>query len=129
AVAHDAFFLNSGLGENHPKVKALRATKAVYAKQLEEQMASIRSALEKNLKTAQTTRERMDKRLSEINTRQLATKTLSANYVRAKNAYIKERLLLAGIRVRAQTQTMERPMRRIAVRVEQLAVPPSVTAG
>src|SRR6267378_1842455 len=38
AVAQDAFFLNSGLGENHPKVKALRATKAVYAKQLEEQI-------------------------------------------------------------------------------------------
>jgi capsular exopolysaccharide synthesis family protein len=128
AVAQDAFFLNSGLGENHPKVKALRATKAVYAKQLEEQMASIRSALEKNLKTAQTTRERMDKRLSEINTRQLATKTLSANYVRAKNAYIKERLLLDGIRMRAQTQTMELAMPRIAVSVKQVAEPPNFPA-
>ncbi|PYK85639.1 MAG: hypothetical protein DMF47_09555 [Verrucomicrobia bacterium] len=128
AVAQDAFFLNSGLGENHPKVKALRATKAVYAKQLEEQMASIRSALEKNLKTAQTTRERMDKRLAEINTRQLATKTLSANYVRAKNAYIKERLLLDGIRMRAQTQTMELAMPRIAVSVKQVAEPPNFPA-
>ena len=128
AVAQDAFLLNSGLGENHPKVKALRATKAVYAKQLEEQVASIRSGLEKNLKSAQNTREQMDKRLAEVNTRQLTTKNLSANYVRAKNAYIKERLLLDSIRMRAQTQTMELAMPRIAVSVKQVAEPPSLPA-
>jgi len=127
-VAQEAFLLNSGLGENHPKVKALRATKAVYAKQLEEQVVSIRSALEKNLKSAQTTREQMDKRLVEINSRQLATKTLSANYTRAKNAYIKERLLLDGVRMRAQTQTMELAMPRIAVSVKQVAEPPNFPA-
>jgi polysaccharide biosynthesis transport protein len=128
AIAQDAFLLNSGLGENHPKVKALRASKAVYAKQLEEQVESIRSALEKNLKSAQNTREQMDKRLVEVNSRQLATKTLSANYVRAKNAYIKERLLLDGIRMRAQTQTMELAMPRIAVSVKQVAEPPNFPA-
>jgi succinoglycan biosynthesis transport protein ExoP len=128
AIAQDAFLLNSGLGENHPKVKALRATKAVYAKQLEEQVASIRSGLEKNLKSAQNTREQMDKRLVEVNSRQLATKTLSANYVRAKNAYIKERSLLDGIRMRAQTQTMELAMPRIAVSVKQVAEPPNFPA-
>jgi capsular exopolysaccharide synthesis family protein len=128
AIAQEAFLLNSGLGENHPKVKALRATKAVYAKQLEEQVVSVRSALEKNLKSAQTTREQMDKRLVEINSRQLATKTLSANYTRAKNAYIKERLLLDGLRMRAQTQTMELAMPRIAVSVKQVAEPPNFPA-
>src|SRR6202049_575201 len=45
AVAQEASLLNSGLGENHPKVKALRAIKEVYTKQLEEQVGSIRSAL------------------------------------------------------------------------------------
>ena len=30
AVAQEALLLNSGLGENHPKVKAVRATKEVY---------------------------------------------------------------------------------------------------
>jgi uncharacterized protein involved in exopolysaccharide biosynthesis len=72
-VAQEALYLNSGLGENHPRVKALRATKEVYAKQLEQQVSSIRAALEKNLKAAQTTREDMQKRLDEINTRQLAS--------------------------------------------------------
>ena len=128
AVAQEALLLNSGLGENHPKVKALRAQKEVYTKQLEEQVAIIRSALAKNLKTAQTTRGELQKRLDSINNRQLSSKNLNASYTRAKNAYIKEKLLLDSVRTRAQTQTMELAMPRIAVSVKQVAEPPSYAA-
>ena len=128
AVANEALLLNSGLGENHPKVKALRATKEVYTKQLEEQVTNIRSALEKNLLSAQTTRDSMAKRLEEMNQKQLNTKNLSATYTRAKNNYIKEKLLLDGVRTRAQSQTMELAMPRMAVSVKQVAEPPSYAA-
>ena len=128
AVANEALQLNSGLGENHPKVRATRATKEVYTRQLEQQVASIRSALEKNLKTVQATRDEMKKRLEEINAKQLQTKNLSANYARAKNKYIKEKLLFDGVRTRAQTQTMELAMPRIAVSVKQVAEPASSAA-
>jgi succinoglycan biosynthesis transport protein ExoP len=128
AVAQEALLLNSGLGENHPKVKAIRATKQVYTRQLEEQVASIRSALEKNLKSAQSTRDELRKRLEEINAKQLQSKNMSATYTRAKNSYIKEKLLFDGIRTRAQTQTMELAMPRIAVSVKQVAEPPSFAA-
>jgi succinoglycan biosynthesis transport protein ExoP len=128
AVAQEALLLNSGLGENHPKVRAVQATAQVYTRQLEEQVSSIRMALEKNLKSAQATREQLSKRLEEINTKQLATKNLSATYTRAKNAYIKEKLLFDGVRTRAQTQTMELAMPRIAVSVKQVAEPPSHAA-
>src|SRR5207237_6935730 len=63
AVASEALLLNSGLGQNHPKVKAVRATQDVYAKALEAQVSSIRSALEKNLTTAQSTRDQLRRRL------------------------------------------------------------------
>ncbi len=128
AVAQEASLLNSGLGPNHPKVKAVHATQDVYAKQLEQQVSSIRSALEKNLKTTQLTRDQLRKRLDEINAKQLATKNLSANYTRAKNAYIKEKLILDGVRTRAATQTMELAMPRVAVSVKQKAEPPSAPA-
>jgi capsular exopolysaccharide synthesis family protein len=128
AVAQEALLLNSGLADNHPKVRALRAQKEVYTKQLEEQVAIIRSALGKNLKTAQMTRGELQKRLDDINKRQLNSKNLSANYTRAKNAYIKEKLLLDSVRTRAQTQTMELAMPRIAVSVKQVAEPPSYAA-
>jgi capsular exopolysaccharide synthesis family protein len=125
AVAQEALLLNSGFGENHPKVKAVHATQGVYAHQLEEQVSSIRVALEKNLKTAQATRDELRKHLDEINARQLANKSLSANYTRVKNTYIKEKLLLDGVRTRAQSQTMELAMPRVAVSVKQVAEPPS----
>ncbi|PZR78992.1 MAG: hypothetical protein DLM52_01925 [Chthoniobacterales bacterium] len=128
AVAQEASLLNSGLGENHPKVKALRAQKQVFARQLQEQVGIVRSALEKNLKTAEKTRDELRARLNEINEKQLSTKNLSANYTRAKNNYIKEKLLLDSVRQRAQTQTMEMAMPRVAVSVKQVAEPPTFPA-
>jgi capsular exopolysaccharide synthesis family protein len=128
ASAQEALLLNSGLAENHPKVKALRATKEVYTKQLEEQVGIIRSGLAKNLSTAQTTRDELRKRLDQLNQRQLTAKNNSANYTRAKNNYIKERTLLDVVRTRAQTQTMELAMPRLAVSVKQIAEPPSYPA-
>lgn len=128
ALAQEALLLNSGLGENHPKVKALRAQKEVFTKQLEQQVVIIRSALQKNLNTAQTTREELQKRLDGINQRQLSSKDASATYTRAKNLYIKEKMLLDGIRTRAQTQAMELAMPRTAVSVKQVAEPPSYAA-
>ena len=128
AVAQEASMLNSGLGENHPKVKALRAQKSVFTKQLEEQVTIIRSALQKNLNTAETTRDDAQKRLDSINARQLNSKNTGANYTRAKNLYIKEKLLLDGVRSRAQTQTMELAMPRMAVSVKQVAEPASYPA-
>ncbi len=128
AVAQEALLLNSGLGPNHPKVKALRATKEVYTKQLEEQVTSIRSALEKNLHSAQNTKDELSTRLDQINQKQLNSKNLGASYTRAKNTYIKERTLLDGVRTRAQTQTMELAMPRMAVSVKQIAEAPSYAA-
>ena len=125
AVAQEALLLNSGLDENHPKVKALRATKQVYLRQLEEQIAIVRSALQNNLKTAEATRDQLTKRLAEINQKQLSSKNLSANYARAKNSYIKEKTLLDGVRMRAQTQTMELAMPRFAISVKEAAEPPT----
>ena len=128
AVAAEAQLLNSGLGENHPKVKALRATKEVYIRQLEQQVASVRDALARNLNSAKSTRDQLTKRLATINDAQVASKNLSANYVRAKNAYIKEKALRDGVRLRAQTETMEMAMPRQAVSVKQVAEPPSFAA-
>ena len=128
AVAQEALLLNSGLGENHPKVKALRAQKSVYTKQLEEQVVIIRSALQKNLNSARTTLEELQKRLDGINQRQVNSKDTGATYTRAKNLYIKEKTLLDGVRTRAQSQTMELAMPRTAVSVKQVAEPPSYAA-
>jgi capsular exopolysaccharide synthesis family protein len=88
----------------------------------------VRDALLRNLKSAEATRDELKKRLGTINEQQLASKNLSANYTRAKNAYIKEKTLRDGVRLRAQTQTMEMAMPRQAVSIKQVAEPPSSPA-
>ncbi|HEV3393980.1 MAG TPA: polysaccharide biosynthesis tyrosine autokinase [Chthoniobacterales bacterium] len=128
AVAQEALLLNSGLGENHPKVKSLQAARTVYTHQLEQQVGIIREGIQRNLRTAETTRDELKKHLEQINSKQLQNKTLGANYTRAKNAYIKEKMLLDGVRTRAQSQTMELAMPRFAVSVKQVAEPPSYAA-
>jgi polysaccharide biosynthesis transport protein len=128
AAALEASLLNSGLGEMHPKVKALRAQKQVYTRQLEEQVNIVRSALEKNLKTMEKTRDEMRKRLDQLNQNQLSAKNLSASYTKAKNKYIKEKLLLDTVRQRAQAQTMEMAMPRVAVSIKQVAEPSAFPA-
>ncbi|HEX8617414.1 MAG TPA: polysaccharide biosynthesis tyrosine autokinase, partial [Thermoanaerobaculia bacterium] len=72
-----------------------------------------------------TTRDELQKRLDAINQKQLNAKNTSATYTRAKNTYIKEKMLLDGVRTRAQTQTMELAMPRMAVSVRQVAEPPT----
>ncbi len=128
AVAQEAQLLNSGLGENHPKVKALRATKEVYIRQLEQQVTSVRDALQRNLNSAQSTRDQLQKHLADINNAQVTSKNLSADYTRAKNAYIKEKTLRDGVRLRAQSETMEMAMPRQAISVKQVAEPSSFAA-
>src|SRR6202043_3868420 len=88
----------------------------------------VRSGLEKNSKGAQSTRDQLRQRLDEINNKQLTSKNLSASYTRAKNTYVKEKLLLDGVRTRAQSQAMELAMPRFAVSVKQEAEPPSFAA-
>jgi capsular exopolysaccharide synthesis family protein len=124
-VAQEALLLNSGLAENHPKVKSLRAAREVYTKQLEQQIGAIRDGLQRNLNGIQATRDQLRKNLEDTNAKQLKTKNLSANYTRAKNAYIKEKTLLDSVRARAQTQTMEMAMPRFAISVKQIAEPAS----
>src|SRR6202045_1880089 len=61
-VAQEALLLNSGLGENHPKVKSLRAARIVYTRQLEQQVGIIREGIQRNLRTAQATRDELKSR-------------------------------------------------------------------
>ena len=127
AVAQEALLLNSGLGRKPSESESACArTQEVYTKQLEGQVAIIRSGL------AEESEERARRHVTNCASasmkstqRQLDQKNLSATYTRAKNTYIKEKTLLDSVRTRAQSQTMELAMPRMAVSVKQVAEPPS----
>ncbi len=110
ASSEEARMLQSGLGVNHPTVKSLRAKKDVMAKQLEQQIGSLRSSLEANLNIANASLIELEKRLTEAKDNQQDAKTRAAGYYDAKNSYIQAKSVLEAAIMRLQTEKMNRNM-------------------
>ncbi len=110
ASSEEARMLQSGLGVNHPTVKSLRAKKDVMAKQLEQQIGSLRSSLEANLNIANASLIELEKRLNEAKDNQQDAKTRAAGYYDAKNSYIQAKSVLEAAIMRLQTEKMNRNM-------------------
>ena len=110
ASSEEARMLQSGLGANHPTVKSLRAKMDVMAKQLEQQIGSLRSSLEANLNIANSSLIELEKRLTEAKDNQQDAKTRAAGYYDAKNSYIQAKSVLEAAIMRLQTEKMNRNM-------------------
>ncbi len=107
AVAEEARLLNSGLGENHPRVRALRAQKAVYSAQLEEQLRALRDALARKATLSENTLAALKNQLGESRTNFQGVKSKSATYTEAKNKYINAKEVLKASETRYYTARMQ----------------------
>jgi capsular exopolysaccharide synthesis family protein len=108
--SEEARMLQSGLGVNHPTVKSLRAKNEVMAKQLQQQIGSLRTSLQANLNIAQSSLKELENRLTEAKTAQSDSKTRAAGYYEAKNNYIQAKNVLEAAVMRLSTETMQRKM-------------------
>jgi uncharacterized protein involved in exopolysaccharide biosynthesis len=106
--------LNSGLGVNHPDVKAAQAEIDTIEGQLRKQIESIRKGLATQLAIAQDSLKAMESNLTNSQTEQQTKKTASARYLDAKYKYIEERKLLEAAKSRLSSESMERTMPRNA---------------
>jgi succinoglycan biosynthesis transport protein ExoP len=102
--------LNSGLGPNHPEVKASEAQIETIAVQLRQQMDSLRKGIHTELAIAENALKAMQANLSDSQTEQQAMKTVGAQYLNAKYKYIEARKLLEMAKSRLSTESMERRM-------------------
>jgi succinoglycan biosynthesis transport protein ExoP len=113
--------LKSGLGPNHPEVKALEAQIETIAAQLREQMDSLRKGIHTELAIAENSLKAMQVNLSDSQTEQQAMKTVSAQYLNAKYKYIEERKLLEMAKSRLSTESIERRMPQSAAFIRDTA--------
>lgn len=86
--------LQSGLGSNHPNVKAVRASKEVYATQLTEQVDSIKHSLGIQLEIAQSTLVSVTKQLKDLRGDADSTRTLTNEYNQLRDDYQKAQAVL-----------------------------------
>ena len=94
AVSGEAQLLNSGLGARHPRIVALRATRDVYTRQLEEQIKSIQHSLGIQLEIARSTLASVTKQLDNLRDQQRKNRVDTMDYDRVNDEYIKDKLLL-----------------------------------
>jgi polysaccharide biosynthesis transport protein len=127
-IAEEARLTNSGLGENHPRMKALHAQKEVYTQQLSEQVASLRKSLESRLSLAESTLQTRQAYLKEIQRKHNDAKTLSADYLAAKTDWLQQKKILDSSETRYETQKMEQHLTITPVKIWEKAEP-SIVAG
>jgi len=89
--------LASGLGENHPRVKSLRAQREAYDKLLSEQLVSIRNAETNKLRFERDKLAVLEQQAGEAQNEQIKFKTKIQEYIEAKNAYLQAKGVLQSL--------------------------------
>lgn len=117
--------LQSGLGPRHPTILSLRAKKATYDQQLNDQVASIRRTLAANLEITERSLKVLEEELEKMRTDQRDSKTRNAEYANAKNAFIQAKKVLESAELRLSTETMQRSMPMSPARIWERAEPAS----
>jgi polysaccharide biosynthesis transport protein len=110
ARAEKAKLLSSGLGSNHPDVKALQAQIDTIAEQLRQQIESIRKGFLTQLAIAESSLTAMGVNLQASQIEQQVMKTASARYLDAKYKYIQERKFLEAAKSQLNSESMGRDM-------------------
>lgn len=110
AASEEARMLNAGLGVNHPTIRSLRAKKDVMQGQLSNQIKSLRTSLEANLRIAESSLTELENRLKQTQEDQQGAKTRAAGYYQAKNDYIQAKRVLEAAEMRLSTETLQRTM-------------------
>ncbi len=128
AVSEEARLLSSGLGPNHPRVKALRAQNETVYKQLSTELEGVRSALSTRLKVAQSTYEALKEKLEGEREKFNAIRRKSVGYTGAKERYLTAKSLYEGTETRLATLTMQGRMAIYPARIWDRAEPPQYPA-
>jgi capsular exopolysaccharide synthesis family protein len=109
-AAEEARLLNAGLGPRHPTILALRGTKNEIQRQIDAQIAAMRSSLSNQLRIAEESLRALEKELEAAKSQQQGTKTQTVEYIEAKQAYIQALALLEAAEQRLSTERMQLTM-------------------
>jgi succinoglycan biosynthesis transport protein ExoP len=122
-VSEEASLLMSGLGQNHPKIKELRATQAVYTRQLQDGIAGIKTTMATNLALAKSTQEVLEERLKEASEAFTKRKNEGSDYTDAKYRYIEAKRLLDAAQQRYATEEVQQSIGIVVAKVWEQAEP------
>jgi capsular exopolysaccharide synthesis family protein len=99
--------INTGLGENHHGIKALRAAQREHREVLSIELGTIRQTQATRLKIEQERLERLQAASDESAVRQIAQKTKTLTYIDAKSKYIQARKVMESAALTASAETIK----------------------
>ncbi|MGB8170841.1 MAG: polysaccharide biosynthesis tyrosine autokinase [Chthoniobacteraceae bacterium] len=123
AMAEEARLVNSGVGENHPRIKSLRAQRAVYEDILSRQLDSIRRSQATKLKIEQARLEDLEQRLSLSKKEDSDQKAKMLEYVGAKNVYIQARKVMENAELTLASERMKINIQQNPAKILEKAEP------
>jgi len=107
-LATEAWMTSAGVGENHPRMKSLKAQKAVYSKILSEAIESIRKTQANKLMLEKDKLKALEARLEESRKGEIDEKTRIAEYIEAKNKYIQAKRISEQLETNLYTERVKR---------------------
>ena len=122
-VSEEAVLLNSGLGQNHPRIKELRAQKDVYTQQLDQQIESIKASMSAQLQLAKATQAALERRLADLKQESIETRNQQGNYTDAKYRYVEAKHLLEAASQRYETESLQENMSLVPAKIWESARP------
>lgn len=128
AKAQLALLLNSGLGVNHPRVKAINAQIEVYAAQLRDAATAAKGTLQSKLATAQQSLKDLQSQLESLQNKFTSQRATSADYIEAKRTYNDKQTLLKNATVALQAQGMQKNITFDPAHIWEKAVPDQIPA-
>lgn len=108
AASEEAKLLNSGLGENHPRIASLRAQREVYSAQLAEQLATVRQSQATKLQVEETNLAELERRLKEAQGAHIQDRQKLSAYTEAKSKYLQAKKIFEQAQVKYSTELLER---------------------
>ena len=123
ATAEEAKYLSSGLGENHPRVKSLRAQREVYRKILSDQLVSIKRAQKNKLGIEESNLKGTEAELEKRAKSQIDEKTRLSRYVEKKSAYLMGKQILNSTEQIYQKARLEKNYSVTPVKIWENAMP------
>ncbi len=125
AVAEEARLLNSGLGQKHPRITSLRATKTVYTRQLDDAITALRSSLDTKLRIQESIIGEIEKKAAASKETYQKERQQSREYIEAKTKYIMAKKILDAAEMNRSTQAISQRISFQPAKIWEKAEPAS----
>jgi capsular exopolysaccharide synthesis family protein len=108
ASAREVDLFNQGLGENHPRLKTVRAEKEFYLKELGDSLNSVRQNLATRVEGVRANLESFETNLENARKLSIGEKDKVAEYNKAKSKHLQDKHIFQAAQIKLSTEMLDK---------------------